>query len=562
MSNETLYLLLPEIILVLLATAIYLGGAFLPDRAAWGWLAGAAIVLAAVALYQQGRSEHVQAALENGRVVGAVAVDSFSTMLGYGALAAGLVFVMIASRWSRHGEPSEFMGSLLLIVAGLMLIPLAADLVTLFVALELVSIPTYVILFLGRSTNILESGTKYFFLSVLSSALVLYGFSFLYGAAGSTTLVGIERALTVGAAVSPDPAAAESTAAESSAEAALQPATPLAPFASLALILIFAGLAFRLTAVPFHFYAPDVYQGTTNPNAGLLAVAPKIAGLGALARLAFLAPGLEQLGWQLSLAIAIVTMSLGNLLALWQTNVRRLMAYSSIAHAGYMLIGLAVGFATARGASEAEHFDGVGATFFYLLVYSAATAGTFAALSYLSSARRQVDTLDDLAGLAANHPKTAGAIALFMFSLTGLPPLAGFWGKFMLFTGALGVDSRPESTGGLASWFVALAIIGVVNAAISAAYYLRVVGVMFFRPATARLEARGGPGAAWAMVVCAAAVIGIGCFPGAAIEEATRASQSSRATFVQSASPAETKVVSADGETDVPAPIVRAAAAR
>ena len=128
-------------------------------------------------------------------------------------------------------------------------------------------------------------------------------------------------------------------------------------------MLIFAGLGFRLTAVPFHFYAPDVYQGTTNPNAGLLAVVPKIAGLVALVRIAVVAmPGFEQLGWQLSLALAMVTMTLGNLLALWQDNVRRLLAYSSIAHAGYMLIGLAVGFAVAGGATEANHFDGVGAT--------------------------------------------------------------------------------------------------------------------------------------------------------------------------------------------------------
>ena len=158
-------------------------------------------------------------------------------------------------------------------------------------------------------------------------------------------------------------------------------------FARLALILIFAGLGFRLTAVPFHFYAPDVYQGTTNPNAGLLAVVPKVAALVALARIAFVAmPGLERLGWQLSLTLALVTMTLGNLLALWQNNVRRLMAYSSIAHAGYMLIGLAVGFAVADGATEANDFDGVGASFFYLLVYAAATAGTFAALAYLSGA--------------------------------------------------------------------------------------------------------------------------------------------------------------------------------
>jgi NADH-quinone oxidoreductase subunit N len=426
------------------------------------------------------------------------------------------------------------MGSLVLIVAGLMLVALAADLVTLFVALELVSIPTYVILFLGRGPRLLESGTKYFFLSILSSALLLYGFSFLYGATGSTSLMGIERSL---AAAAPEGGA-------------------MTPFARLALVLIFAGLAFRLTVVPFHFYAPDVYEGTTNPNAGLLSVAPKIAGLVAIVRIAFLAmPGLERLGWQLALALAIVTMTLGNLLALWQGNVRRLLAYSSIAHAGYMLIGLAVGFAVAGGAGGAEHFDGIGASFFYLLVYAAATAGTFAALTYLSSARQPINTLDDLAGLAGSHPAVAGAIAVFMFSLTGLPPLAGFWGKFALFTGALGVGGKDPSSSPLWPWFLALAIIGALNAAVSAAYYLRVVGVMFFRPEVTRPEARGGLGAVLATGVCVLLVIGIGCYPGAAIEHANRAVQSSRHTFVSL--PADSLPAATAAQSDQPGELSR-----
>ncbi len=274
----------------------------------------------------------------------------------------------------------------------------------------------------GARKGTLESGTKYFFLSVLSSGLLLYGFSFLYGSAGSLSLVEIRSALA------------------SSGEL-----TGTAAFAPLALVLIFAGLGFRLTAVPFHFYAPDVYQGTTNPNAGLLAVAPKIAALVALVRIAGVAmPGTERLGWQVALALAMITMTLGNVLALWQNNVRRLMAYSSVAHAGYMLIGLAVGFAVSGGAAEATNFDGIGAAFFYMLVYAAATAGTFAALTYLGGDDGELDTVDQLAGLTRNHPKTALAMAIFMFSLTGLPPLAGFWGKFTLFTGALG-HRRPHA---------------------------------------------------------------------------------------------------------------------
>jgi NADH-quinone oxidoreductase subunit N len=483
-------------------------------------MAGAAVILAGVALYQQGTTPAVQAAWESGRASGPIAMDLFSTTLRWASLGMGLVFVLLSAYWSRlEGEASEFIGSLLLIVAGLMLVALAADLVTFFVALELISIPTYVILFVGRGTNVLESGTKYFFLSVLSSALLLYGFSFLYGAAGSTSLATIEQAL---AGAGPTGGA-------------------MGPFARLALVLVFAGLGFRMTIVPFHFYAPDVYQGTTNPNAGLLAIAPKIAGLVALLRIAYVAmPGLEMMSWHLSLALAIVTMTVGNLLALWQGNIRRLLAYSSIAHAGYMLIGLAVGFAVTAGASEAENFDGVGAALFYLLVYAAATAGAFAALTYLSSPRRPLDRVEDLTGLADSHPKTAAALALFMFSLTGLPPLAGFWGKFSLLTGALGVDAKTPNAGSLWPWFLALAIVGAVNAAISAGYYLRVVGVMYFRKAQLAPEAGGGAGAACAIAICALLVLGIGLNPGPLVERANRASQSLRPSIAQHPAPPRT----------------------
>lgn len=522
MTNETVYFLVPEIILVLAATLIYVGGAFLPARPGWGWLAASAILLASAALYEQGLSEAGQLALSSRRSSGPLNVDLFSTTLRWAILGVALMFVMLAARWSEQGESSEFMGSLLLIGAGLMLVALAGDLVTLFVGLELVSIPTYVLLFLGGGAKGLEAGTKYFFLSALSSALLLYGFSFLYGAAGSTDLDEIRGALA--------PAGPQ--------------AGPMAAFGSLALVLIFAGLGFRLAAVPFHFYAPDVYQGTSNPNAGLLAVVPKIAALVALVRVALVAmPALAPLGWQLSLACAMVTMTLGNVLALWQRNVRRLLAYSSIAHAGYMLIGVAAGFAAAGGATGSNAFDGIGATFFYLLVYAAATIGAFAALTYLSGPKGQVNTLDELAGLAERHPKTAAAIGVFMFSLTGLPPLAGFWGKLTLFTSALDVDARSSDSSSLWPWFLALAVVGAVNAAISAAYYLRVVGVMYFRPATVRLAARGGSGAGWATAACAVLVVGIGFFPGPLVERSNRASQAARNTLI---SPAQAPADRAD----------------
>lgn len=508
MSTEAVYILLPEIILVLVATAVYLGGAFLPLRNVWSWCGAAAILLAGVALYEQSTSESLEEIRQAVASIAQLTADPFAFVVRFGALGLGLVFVMLSARWSDEDESSEFMGSLLLIVAGAMLLSMAADLVVFFVALELISIPTYVVLYLGRGTGLLESGTKYFFLSVLSSALLLYGFSFLYGAGGSTSLAQIREVL---AAAGGEPAGA-------------------AAFAPLALVLIFAGVGFRLAAVPFHFYAPDVYQGTTNRNAGILATIPKVAAIVVLVRIGLVAmPGLERVGWQLCLCIAIITMTLGNLVALWQSNVRRLLAYSSIAHAGYLLIGLAVGFAVAGGATEARAFDGIGASLFYLLVYVAATAGTFAALAYLGSSDRSLDGVDELAGLSTNYPKTAAAIAVFMFSLTGLPPLAGFWGKLTLFTGALGVDAKNPEASTLWPWFVALAVIGALNAAISAGYYLRIVAVMYFRPAVGNPSGEGGPGAAWATGLCALAVLGIGCLPGPFIAQAERASQAARA---------------------------------
>lgn len=497
MSIETVILLAPELILVLGATLIYLGGAFLPARPGWSWMAASVLVLAAVALARQPHPEEA--------VRPSLAIDPFSTAVCWAVLGMGLLFVMLGARTSERAESSEFMGSLLLVISGLMFVSLAQDLVLFFAGLELVSIPTYVLLFLGRGRRLLESGTKYFFLSLLSSSLLLYGFSFLYGAAGSTNLGDIRDAL-----------------AASGGEL-----SGLAAFAPLAFLLIFAGLAFRLTAVPFHFYAPDVYQGTSHPNAGLLAVIPKVAGFVVLVRIGLAAmPGLEQLGWQVSLSIAVVTMTLGNLLALWQGDLRRMLAYSSIAHAGYMLIGLAVGFAVAGGAVDARNFDGVGATLFYLLVYAAATAGSFAALTYLSGVNRSLDKIEDLAGLSRSYPLTAAAMAIFMFSLTGLPPLAGFWGKFALFTGALGVDARNPEQSALWPWFLALAIVGVLNAAVSAGYYLRIVGTMYFRKSLARPAGQGGAGAAWAVLVCAVLVLGIGCFPGPLMEFSRRAGHS------------------------------------
>jgi NADH-quinone oxidoreductase subunit N len=287
-------------------------------------------------------------------------------------------------------------------------------------------------------------------------------------------------------------------------------------FAQLALVLVFAGLGFKIAAVPFHFYAPDVYQGTTHVNAGVLAVLPKIAGITALVRIVSIAmPGVEETAVRVALILALVTMTLGNVTALWQDDLRRMFAYSSIAHAGYMLVGLAVDFAASTPAARESglEVEGIGAALFYVGVYSVATAGTFAALAYLGGKTKQIDTVDDLAGIARSQPAVALCVAIFMFSLTGLPPLAGFWGKLSLFSGAVKVGMEAGSVK-LAGWFLVLAVVGVLNAAVSAAYYLRIIGAMYFRDAgPAPAPAEGGLGAKLATLACGLLVLGIGLGP-------------------------------------------------
>jgi NADH-quinone oxidoreductase subunit N len=301
-------------------------------------------------------------------------------------------------------------------------------------------------------------------------------------------------------------------------------------------VLIFAGLGFKVAAAPFHFYAPDVYQGTTNGNAGVLSVLPKIAGFVALLRiLAIAMPGLETYGWRIALVLSVLTMTVGNVLALWQDNIRRMLAYSSIANAGYMLIGLAVGFATVEPLGDATRLDGLAALLFYLAVYAVATTGAFAALTYLGGRGKQIDGIDELSGLGRTYPTIAICLAIFMFSLAGLPPLAGFWGKLALFSSALNVDRAADTASVTRMWFLFLAVVGALNAAIAAAYYLKVVAAMYFRPSLATPRGEGGIGAAIAAVYCSLLVVLVGVLPGLLVEPSSKASIGARARAPEAA---------------------------
>jgi NADH-quinone oxidoreductase subunit N len=282
--------------------------------------------------------------------------------------------------------------------------------------------------------------------------------------------------------------------------------------------LILSGLGFKLAAVPFHFYAPDVYQGASHTNAALLAAAPKIAGILAIIRLLVVGlPLSADLGWQLAMVLAVLTMTLGNVSALWQRSLRRLMAYSSIANAGYLLIGVSVGmWSTARGLAA----GGLAATLVHLMVYILGSLGTFAALAVLGDGEEEVDEIDALAGLARSRPLVAGSLAVCLFSLAGIPPLAGFWGKLSLFGSALQV-AQAAGNSPVAVWFAVLAVVGALNAAIAAAYYLRVVGVMFFRGTAYSPPRAASAGPMAVMLVCTMLLVGIGISP----RQALRASQ-------------------------------------
>jgi NADH-quinone oxidoreductase subunit N len=453
---------------------------------------------------------------------GPLLLDSLALLVKGIAIVAGIVLVLLSWEELPDRQAAEYHGCLLLIVAGLCLTGSANELVTLFLALELVSIPTYILLYLPRHDSATqEAALKYFLLSVFSSAFLLFGFSYLYGLAGTTNIPALMQALTQ--------AGQEETPASAAA------ALPVV--AQVALIMVVAGIGFRITAVPFHFYAPDVYQGAPTSAAALLAFVPKVAGFAALLRLlGFVLPGDVRatdiglaLGTQVPILfwiLAAVSMFLGNLLALLQDNLKRLLAYSSVAHAGYMLIGLAaapylrseaVGLKGETSLTGVE--GGVETMLFYLVAYGAMTVGAFAVLAYLSTPQRPVETLEDLAGLSRSHPGVALLMLLFLFSLIGIPWTAGFAGKFMLFFGAMAVGSPKHVL-----LFRVLALLGVINAAIGAWYYLKIVAVMYLRTSVRPLEKRWAwPGLA-TMWICGVLTLGLGFNPGAEwLIQATRA---------------------------------------
>jgi NADH-quinone oxidoreductase subunit N len=423
-----------------------------------------------------------------------LAMDRFTLFFCFTlCLGGGLASLLAGAYLPEHGiDRSEFFPLLLFSTVGAMALAAAADLLTLFVALETMSLGVYCMIGLRRgSTRATEAALKYFLLGSFAAALMLFGGALLYGATGHTDLAGIGREIARGA-----------------------PVGNSGPLALVGIVLMLVGLAFKVSAVPFHMWTPDAYEGAPTPATAYMAVAVKSAAFAVLLRVLIAAFGDAKVagwgtGWQTPLwVLALLSMVVANLVAGRQQSVKRMLAYSSIAHAGYALVGVVA----VSGRPEAS-----ASVLYYLLAYTVSTAGAFGALILCGSRGAEATSYADLAGVGKRHPAVALAFSLFLLSLAGAPPTAGFFGKLFVFKAA--VD------GGL-YW---ITVIGLVNSVIGAYYYLRVLVFMYMREpepgAPIATPMRSGY-VGVALVIAAILVIVLGVLPGTSLDVAARAALS------------------------------------
>ncbi len=380
---------------------------------------------------------------------------------------AGLLTVMLSRDYLRKEESifGEYYLLILFSTLGMMLMATAADLIMIFLGLELMSICLYVLAgFFRRRAVSNESSLKYFLLGAFATGFLLFGIGFLYGASGTTNIADISAEF--------------SSLATSS-------------FFWLGAGLFLIGIAFKIGAVPFHMWIPDVYQGSPTTASGFMATGSKAAAFSALV-IVFLRPefsSAEKIKFVLAL-LSAASMIVGNVIAISQNNIKRMLAYSSIAHAGYMLAGVA-----------AFNMTGKNGVLFYLIVYTFMNIGAFGVLSLLEREEEKNLTFDDYAGLGSRHPLLAALMAVFMFSLAGIPPFAGFFGKYYVFLAAVQTNL---------TW---LAILGVLMSVVSLYYYLRLVMMMYFRDAEQEYAAGFSTSGVIVLCIVALAVIGIGIYP-------------------------------------------------
>jgi NADH-quinone oxidoreductase subunit N len=419
---------LPEIILAAGALALVLFGAFRGERSAEVMNLAALALLAAAFLAVLGLPAERTEAL-----AGSFVVDSFAKFMKCLTLIGAAAGIVMATDYLRREGIDRFEFPILIVLStiGMLMVISANDLIALYLGLELLSLSSYVIAAFHRDDlRSTEAGLKYFVLGALSSGMLLYGASLVYGFTGTVLFPTIAASL------------------QGQASGGL----------IFGLVFVAAGIAFKISAVPFHMWTPDVYEGSPTPVTAFFAAAPKMAGM-AMAVRVFVDgfPGILSQWQQIIVFISIASMALGSFAAIGQRNLKRLMAYSSIGNVGYALIGLAAGTP-----------DGVKGVVLYMAIYLAMTLGAFACILGLRRGNVMFENVDDLSGLARTHPWIAFALAAMMFSLAGIPPLAGFFAKFYVFAAAIQAG------------LVALAVIGVVTSVIGAFYYIRIVKVIYF----------------------------------------------------------------------------------
>jgi NADH-quinone oxidoreductase subunit N len=500
-ANNTITVILPGIIVAGTALLVFLVDMFVRRKELLAWIAAAGLVAAAAVATGQwvdlgagslgdflsGRGSALFGSRQPEAGFGVmVRLDKYAFFATLLFCAVGVLTIMLSDAYmkKRREAMGEFYGLLLLIIAGMIGMAVSIDVIALFVAFELMSLPTYVLAgFLRGDERSGEAAIKYFVNGAFSSAILLFGLALLYAATGQTNYASIAASISnLGA-------------------------DAVSGLTVVAMVFVVVGFGFKISAVPFHGWAPDVYEGAPTPVTAFMSVGVKAgAFIGFLKLFTVAAPGLSDV-WTAALTLlAVLTMVVGNALALPQRNLKRMLAYSSIAHAGYLLLGL-----IAVGTSQDP--AGSSAVLFYLGAYSLMNLGAFGVLVWIRDRRRFHYGLDEMAGLGRTMPWAAIAMTLFMVSLTGIPPTIGFWGKFYLFTAV--VDA------GL-TW---LAIVAVIMSSVSAYYYLRVVWYMYFReaPEGATVEAdEAGPalGAGAAVALAALGVLALGLYPSPLISAA------------------------------------------
>ena len=503
MSVHDLYVISPYLAMAGAAVLIILLDLALPKKDLLPYLALAALtapfVMSLIQFYDLGASANLlkgagEFSTEDPSILlSALSVDRFALFFNFLIIGCVALVVLASTDYVQSVErfQGEYFGLILFAATGMMLLAAATELITIYVSLELTTLPLAALTAFMLNKNSSEAGMKFLIIGAISSALMLYGMALVFGFTGSTQLAEIS--------------------------AAVGQATGDTPFGNYALfvgiILMIAGFGFKLSAAPFQMWVPDVYEGGPVPVVGFLSVASKAAAFAVVLRVFFTGFFDVALDWGILIAgLAAASMVIGNLVAVVQSNIRRLFGYSAIAHAGYILVGVAAGVKSGDGIFKAPEFAAIGpdSVLFYLAAYAAANLTAFFAITMINS-KINSDQISDYAGLSSRNPVLAIVLALSLLALIGVPPTGIFIAKLYIFTAA--VDSG----------LVWLAIIGVINSAVSAYYYVRIIRIMFTQPATSEVKITGSPAPWLALGLAGAAMLFMGIAPGFVMEAAQEA---------------------------------------